>query len=171
MDWKVQLHPKHNQVGKKIHTKYIINKKTCKKCLIEVLACPCKHLGVIKHLIIHLETMEAYTLWWNGGTVQKLLDYNTKYWPIMDNWMLLWEGGRNMEGQTWLVTFKQNYVKMTWPSMNIMRWCQFFTCKFLTHVAWIWWTLHKFNRFFWGMPKTPWSKVVLHRELRSHELW
>jgi hypothetical protein len=71
VDWKVQLHPKHNQVAKNKHKKYIINKKTCKKCLIEVLACPCKHLGVIKYLIIHLETMEAYTLWWNGGIVQK----------------------------------------------------------------------------------------------------
>jgi hypothetical protein len=44
--------------------------------------------------------MEAYTLWWNGGTFPKMLDYNTKYSPIIDNHMLLQQGGPNMEGQT-----------------------------------------------------------------------
>jgi hypothetical protein len=47
--------------------------------LVEVLACPCKHPSVIKYLAIHLETMEAYTLWWNGGMIRKMFDYNTKY--------------------------------------------------------------------------------------------
>ncbi len=37
--------------------------------------------------------MEAYTLWWNGGPLREMLDYNTKYTPIMDNHTLLWEGG------------------------------------------------------------------------------
>jgi hypothetical protein len=53
--------------------------KDMQKKLVEVLDSPCKHPGVIKHLAIHLKTMEAYTLWWNGGMVQKMLDYNTKY--------------------------------------------------------------------------------------------
>jgi len=34
----------------------------------ETLACPCKHPSVIKFLAIHIEIMEAYALWWNGGT-------------------------------------------------------------------------------------------------------
>ncbi len=50
-------------------------------------------------------------------------------------WMLLWEGG------TWLVTFRQNCVKMAWASMNIMRWCQFITCNF-------WHMLHEFDEPF-----------------------
>jgi hypothetical protein len=33
--------------------------------------------------------MEVYTLWWNGGTFQEMLDYNMKYSPIMDNETLL----------------------------------------------------------------------------------
>jgi len=56
---------------------------------MEALACSCEHLSVIKFLAIHIETMETYTLWWNGGTFQKMLDYNTKYSPITDNYILL----------------------------------------------------------------------------------
>jgi hypothetical protein len=54
---------------------------------------PMQTSSVIKFLTIHTETMEAYTLWWNGGTIQKMLDYNTKYSPIMDNHTLLWQRG------------------------------------------------------------------------------
>jgi hypothetical protein len=41
---------------------------------MKALACPCEHIGVIKFLAIHTETMEAYTLWWNGGTFRKMLN-------------------------------------------------------------------------------------------------
>jgi len=59
----------------------------CKQCLVEALAYSCEHLGGIKFLLIHIKTMEAYTLWRNEGTHNwKMLDYNTKYSPIMDNW-------------------------------------------------------------------------------------
>ncbi len=67
---------------------------------METITCTCEHLGVIKFLAIHTETMEAYTLWWNGGTFLEMLDYNMKYSPIIDNCMLLQQGGPNMEGQT-----------------------------------------------------------------------
>jgi hypothetical protein len=40
--------------------------------------------------------------------------------PIMDNWALLWQGGSNMEERTWLVTFRQNCVKLAWAFINIM---------------------------------------------------
>jgi hypothetical protein len=50
--------------------------------------------------------MEANTLWWNGGTLQEMLDYNKKYFPIMDDRTLSWQKGPDMEGQTRLVTFR-----------------------------------------------------------------
>jgi hypothetical protein len=50
-----------------------------KQWLMEGLASPWKHPNVIKFLAIHIKTMEAYKLWWNGGTLQELLDYNMKY--------------------------------------------------------------------------------------------
>jgi hypothetical protein len=57
------------------------------------------YLGVIKFLAIHTKTMEAYTIWWNGGTLRKMLDCNTKYSPIIDNHTLLHQGGPDMEGR------------------------------------------------------------------------
>jgi hypothetical protein len=43
--------------------------KMCKQQPMEALGCPCKHPSVIKFLAIHVETMEAYTLWRNGETL------------------------------------------------------------------------------------------------------
>ena len=34
---------------------------------LEALACPILHAGVIKFWALHPNTIEAYTLWWNGG--------------------------------------------------------------------------------------------------------
>jgi hypothetical protein len=61
--------------------------EVCVQCSVEVLAYSCEHSGVIKFLVIDIKTLEAYTLWWNEGTHNwKMLDYNMKYSPIMDNW-------------------------------------------------------------------------------------
>jgi hypothetical protein len=62
--------------------------KTYKQLLMEALACLCKHPRVIKFLAI-TKTIEAYTLWWNGETFWKMLDYNTNYSPVIDNCILL----------------------------------------------------------------------------------
>jgi hypothetical protein len=59
--------------------------ETRKQQSLEALACSCKHPCVIKFFAMHIETMDAYTLWWNGRTFQKMLDYNTKCFPIIDN--------------------------------------------------------------------------------------
>ncbi len=88
---------------------------------MEALAYPCKHPSVSKLLTIHTKTMEAYTLWWNGGTLWKMLDYNTTYSPITNNCTLLWQRVRNLERSTQLITFKQNHVKLACAYTNIMN--------------------------------------------------
>ncbi len=70
-----------------------------KQCLVKALACPCEHPSVVKVLVIHSETMEVYTLWWNGGTLWEMLDYNMKYSPATDNWMLSWKEGLMWNGK------------------------------------------------------------------------
>jgi hypothetical protein len=95
--------------------------KTHKQQLVEALACLCEHPSVIKFLTIHTKTMEACTLWWNGGTLWKMLNYNMKYSPIINNHTLLWQRGVDMEGWRWLVTFKQNHVKSARAFINIMN--------------------------------------------------
>jgi hypothetical protein len=37
---------------------------------VEALACAIEHYGVIKFWAVNSQTMEAYTLWWNGGFVR-----------------------------------------------------------------------------------------------------
>jgi hypothetical protein len=47
--------------------------------LLEALACPVLHAGVIKFWALHPNTMEAYTLWWNGGSLHSFwTKYNSK---------------------------------------------------------------------------------------------
>jgi hypothetical protein len=95
---KIWSHPKHDWVGEE-NTKDGWQEKTHEQQLVEALACPCEHLSVIKFLSIHIETIEAYTLWRNGGTFWKMLDYNMKYSPITDNHTLLWERGPIRKGK------------------------------------------------------------------------
>jgi hypothetical protein len=48
------------------------DKREAHKTMIsESFGMPLKHPGVIKFLAIHTKTMEAYTLWWNGGLFKK----------------------------------------------------------------------------------------------------
>jgi serine/threonine protein kinase len=65
--------------------------------------------------------MEAYTLYWKGQILREMLDYNTKYSPIIDNCTSLRQSKLDMEGQTQLVTFKQNCVKLAWAFIDIMN--------------------------------------------------
>jgi hypothetical protein len=67
--------------------------EVCKQQLVEALPCLWEHLGVIKFPAIYTKTMEAYTLWWNEGTLREMLDYNMKYTPITNNCTLLRQGG------------------------------------------------------------------------------
>ena len=46
---------------------------------MEVLTCPISHVGVIKFWPLHPNTMEAYMLWWNGGSLYSFwAKYNSK---------------------------------------------------------------------------------------------
>jgi serine/threonine protein kinase len=46
---------------------------------LEALACPISHASVIKFWALHPKTMEAYTLWWNGGSLKSFwTNYNSK---------------------------------------------------------------------------------------------
>jgi hypothetical protein len=63
--------------------------ETHKQWSMKALACLREHPSVIKSLAMHIETMEAYTLQWNWETFWEMLNYNTKYSPIIDNRTLL----------------------------------------------------------------------------------
>jgi hypothetical protein len=50
---------------------------TFREKLVEASARPILHLWVIKFWAIHSRLMEAYTLWWNGGSVKKFWETNS----------------------------------------------------------------------------------------------
>ncbi len=59
-----------------------------------------------------------------GGMGERFQKCSITTWstsPIMDNDILLRQGGLDMEGQTQLVTFKWNRVKLAWAFINIMN--------------------------------------------------
>jgi len=81
------------------HKTWMTSEKNISNDQWEALACLCKHPSVIKFLAIHIETMETYTLWWNGGTFREVLDYYTKYSPIINKIISYYsKGGLDMEG-------------------------------------------------------------------------
>jgi hypothetical protein len=49
-----------------------------KERLLETLACLISHPSMIKFWVLHPTTMEAYTLWWNGGSLKS-------FWTIYDS--------------------------------------------------------------------------------------
>jgi hypothetical protein len=55
-----------------------------KERAVEALACPIEHVGLIKFWAVNSKTMEAYTLWWNGGSFKSFLRINSKVSPAED---------------------------------------------------------------------------------------
>jgi serine/threonine protein kinase len=51
---------------------------------VEALACPIEHVGLIKFWAMNSKTMEAYTLWWNGGSFRSFMRINSKVSPAED---------------------------------------------------------------------------------------
>jgi hypothetical protein len=59
------------------------------KQLMEILACLIFHPRVIKFWAIHYLTMEAYTLWWNGESMEKFWKTNSRVSEAMENQYIL----------------------------------------------------------------------------------
>jgi serine/threonine protein kinase len=55
-----------------------------KECVVEALACPIEHVGLIKFWAVNSRMMEAYTLWWNGGSFRSFWRINSKVSPALD---------------------------------------------------------------------------------------
>jgi len=98
------------------HPKQIINGKHTSNISLPMQTSKCHQ--VPSHIFKNDGSLHIVML---SRTLQKMLNFNTKYSPFMENRMLLWEGGPNMEGWKQLVTFKHNHVKMTWAFINIMN--------------------------------------------------
>ena len=86
----------------------------------EALVCPVQHPGVIKFWAIHSDTMEAYTLWWNGDCIRNACKFNdkaseaTSYDEIMKFKYL------TMEECQRIVEYRKNRAMLAWALIYVM---------------------------------------------------
>ena len=78
-----------------------------KECSVEALACPVNHLGVIKIQYLNMRTYESYSLWWNGGSLRDMRNYNKSMAETHPN-KILFHAVLDFESRKRLVAYWKN---------------------------------------------------------------
>jgi serine/threonine protein kinase len=86
---------------------------------VEALVCPLNHAGLIKFFAINSETMEAYTLWWNGGHLGELLDLNKKVSPTCEWHEMHLIRELPEEKQKEVSLFRRHKAKLAWTLVYV----------------------------------------------------
>lgn len=79
---------------------------------IEALACPIEHPGLIKFWAVHPKTMEAYTLWWNGGSFKSFKIIDDKVGPGEDLQYILNNPAHTMQELEMIKAYRSNAAKL-----------------------------------------------------------
>lgn len=93
---------------------------------MEALACPVSHPGIIKFWAVHPHTMEAYTLWWNGGSLRSFWrDFDSKISLTTSYESLLTHGHPELRPDQveWVVRYRKNRAKLAMSLLVIMDTC------------------------------------------------
>ena len=90
-----------------------------KERLVKALACPVDHPGVIKIQYLNMQTFELYSLWWNGGLVQDMRNYNKSVAETHPN-EILGHHGLDFELQKRLMAYRKNCAYLAWALMCIV---------------------------------------------------
>jgi hypothetical protein len=93
---------------------------------MEALACPVSHAGVIKFWALHPNTMEAYTLWWNGGSLHSFwTKYNSKVSEATsyEDYHLVNAVGLQPDDVDRVKAYRKNRVKLVLSLLTIMDKC------------------------------------------------
>ena len=86
----------------------------------EALACPIDHPGVIKVMYLDRRTYESFTLWWNGGSLFGMHQYDKKYRLDQHESELLRSPGPDYEARKRLVLYRKKRAHLAWALMNII---------------------------------------------------
>jgi hypothetical protein len=92
---------------------------------LEALAYPISHTEVIKFCILHPNTMEAYMLWWNGGSLHSFwTKYNSKVSEATsyEDYHLVNAGLQPCEVDR-VKAYRKNQVKLVLSLLTIMDKC------------------------------------------------
>jgi hypothetical protein len=128
----IEFARKRLKIGGKKHKRHEMS--------LEALACLVMHPSIIKIAFLNSRTMEGYTLWWNGGSLQRFWDkYNNKLSKALDYDDIIkdTESGLTWEELMMVTTYRRNSLSL-WinatnktPSTTTSRWPMF--CSILTH--------------------------------------
>lgn len=86
---------------------------------VEALSCPVDHPGVIKIHYLNMSTLEAYSLWWNGGSVRSMRTFDDKIGGDHSA-EILKEAGPDYEARKKLVVYRKNRAFLAWALMCIV---------------------------------------------------
>ena len=86
---------------------------------VEALACLVDHLGVIKIQYLNMQTYKSYSLWWNGGSIRDMRNYDKSVAEMHPN---------EIFGHPWLdfellkrlVAYRKNCAYLAWALMCIV---------------------------------------------------
>ena len=88
---------------------------------LEAMVCPISHPGVIKFWALHPQSMEAYTLWWNGQNLSKFWQINSKASKAASANSILSNQAITMEESWRINAYRKNRAKLAWALMCIME--------------------------------------------------
>ena len=83
---------------------------------VEALACPVDHPGVITIHYLNMRTYELYSLWWNGGSIWDMRNYD-KFVAEMHPNKILFHFGLDFESRKRLVVYRKNCTYLAWALM------------------------------------------------------
>ena len=93
--------------------------KNRKERSIEALACLVDHLGVIKIQYLNMRTYESYSMWWNGGSLKNMREYDHSIAEVHER-KILCNPGLDYEAQKNLVEYQKHRVYLAWALMCIV---------------------------------------------------
>ena len=104
-------------VGKTMKAKDSLENR--KERSIEALACRMDHPGVIKIQYLNMQTYESYSLWWNGGSIRDMRNYDKSVAKTHPN-EILSHPGADFESRKRLVAYRKNRAYLAWALMYIV---------------------------------------------------
>ena len=86
---------------------------------IEALACSMDHLRVIKIQYLNMRTYESYSMWWYGGSLKNISEYDHSIVEVYES-EILYKCGLDYEARKNLVVYQKHRAYLAWALMCIV---------------------------------------------------
>ena len=104
-------------VGKTMKAKDSLDNR--KEHSIEALACHVDHHGIIKIQYFNMRTYESYSMWWNGGSLRNMRNFDkfVAETPLLN---ILFHSGPDFKWQERLVAYQKHRAYLAWALLCIV---------------------------------------------------